>query len=125
MPATSFKKFPDDSITLQPSERHPSAILTRWLLVEAIPLHLPTAHVTADEILSIAKEDAVCNRVDIWRGEVRNAGVAGVPTETRLCGTDELSPDLQPGKPEVKILAFTISGATSSNLLDLPIFIIQ
>lgn len=70
-------------------------VCTFGFLVEAIPLHLATTHITADKVSAIAQEHSVTYCVDVWRREVCNAGVAGVLTICRLPGSNQLLPNLQ------------------------------
>ena len=69
-------------------------IHTCWFLVEAIPLHFATAHITADKVSPVAQEDSVADCVNVGRREVCNASVAGVLTVRWLPIAHQLLPDL-------------------------------
>ena len=62
--------------------------------MEAIPLHLPSAHITADKIAPIAQEHAVPDGVDVWWGELGDACVAGVLALAGLPVAHQLLADL-------------------------------
>ena len=69
-------------------------LYTCWFLVEAIPLHLAAAHITANKVLAVPQEHSVTDRVNIGRREVCNASVAGVLTVCWLSIAHQLLPDL-------------------------------
>ena len=67
---------------------------TCWFLVEAIPLHFATAHITADKVSAVAQEDSVADCVNVGRREVCNASIASVFAVCWLPVAHQLLPDL-------------------------------
>ena len=101
--AGEYRTDRDTKPRSKPGEGHPHANNERDVTVcrtccffmEAIPLHLPTANVAADEILAVAEEDAVADRVNVRRRKIADASVTGILAVIGLGRAHKLFSDLR------------------------------
>ena len=69
--------------------------------MEAIPLHLATANITAHKVAAVPQEHSVPYCVNVRGGEVCNPSVAGVFTVSWFSRPHKLLPDLQGMQPNL------------------------